>query len=144
MKYRKGFVSNSSSSSFLALIEHDVYGIIFDYEQEVKLEEFIIENENLISKNENLKNLFEDINGCAFLILNQDKQNVFKMFDLDIYRSDKYDTIDIVGKEFIDMKPDQTMSEFKEEVKGNLEKIFGSDIRCQMIFPKVIDDDDDY
>lgn len=100
MKSRLGFVSNSSSSSFL------IYGIMLDSEY---FEKFYEEDKDF-NEYEYIDELLEK-NGISH------------------YENAKpYDNEWFIGCSWSAVKDDQTGKQFKEEVEANLKKVFGENL----------------
>ena len=123
MKYRTGFVSNSSSSSFC------IYGIEIPYED---VEDLITNIEN---KTENeiislVKLKLEDFineDDEAYEIL----EKVEKRFGLSYYIDEDGQTF--IGRDFISIGDNETGKEFKESTEKILKALFGSDIEITSI-----------
>lgn len=116
MKIRNGFVSNSSTSSFL------IYGIKF-YEGDVK--EFFLNSSNNEAIRIRAKRLLEDdedifsfMDGvCTEILLNQFE--LYYVDELELY---------YVGKSWGEIKDDETGSEFKKNIENELKKAFGDNV----------------
>jgi hypothetical protein len=106
MKVRQGFVSNSSSSSFV------IYGAWV--------------------KEEDIKNALdekarEEIEEDSYMIQEY-------MYDLPMYVHFDYEDRDVAfGRGFSSIKDDETGKEFKESVEKSLEETFGKKIKCDTI-----------
>lgn len=119
MKIRNGFVSNSSSSSFL------IYGISFENEQDLinKAIEFCIDKigEDAIKRGIDIKE-FEFDSYDAFDYL----KNKFEFLEnYEFYSIEEY--YFYIGKSWNRIKNDQTGYEFKMQIETELQEIFGED-----------------
>ena len=103
MKIRNGFVSTSSSSSFL------IYGIYLDNSK--------------ISERLKLEEEDSTMDALDKLIFEGELQGLTA--ECPPYESGKY-----IGKSWDEIKDDQTGKQFKEEVEQKLKKVFGEDIEC--------------
>lgn len=111
MRYRLGFVSNSSSSSFL------IYGICLNTDDAIKL----------------LK--IPDIKKREYQDQDQDPYEfvglIEKELGIDYYVGGPDPAYSIyIGKSWDSIKDNQTGKEFKKEVKQKLEEVFGKSISC--------------
>jgi adenylate cyclase class IV len=110
MKIRNGFVSNSSSSSFV------IYGKAFEREE---LEDVIIQLKNLPT------NYFTD---------NEEEDNYYELLD-DIlseeftwHIDENDDSTTYVGIELIEINEDETLRQFRARVKETFKKVLKLDI----------------
>lgn len=110
MKVRSGFVSNSSSSSFL------IYGAWVDVS---KVKDML---KSKLSE-EDLKELEED---PYMLGEFADSLPMYYHFD---YESDAC----AFGRSFSSIKDDETGKGFKDSVKEKLREMFGEDVKCDTI-----------
>ena len=102
MKIRNGFVSNSSTSSFL------IYGIVID--DTVGLPD--------AAKEDGLCEYF-------YHKIKQDK------LDLEVHTPDDYGST-YIGRSWAGVKDDQTGAQFKQDVFEQLSKLLGrTDIKCE-------------
>ncbi len=108
MKTRVGFVSNSSSSSFL------IYGISIEVFQDFPK---IIE---AYKKKENIKD--DDIDNYEL------QEFVEEETGLECHNP--YDEGVYIGKSWHSIKDDQTGKQFKEEIENKLKDFFGNEIEC--------------
>jgi len=103
MKTRNGFVSNSSTSSFL------IYGIVISDDG---AELGLTEEEKA------------DLSECFYTKIKQDK------LDLETHTPEYCGTY--VGRSWAGIRDDQTGAQFKEEVRNELIKLLGKhDIKCE-------------
>lgn len=108
MKARFGFVSNSSSCSFL------IYGIRIDQDKlsEILKDEF----------KQGLEEAIEDDNLYDFL------EKIFP--DFNVEQPDYYDDEFYIGKSWSSIKDDETGKVFKDNICSKLSEAFKTDINC--------------
>ncbi|HUS51013.1 MAG TPA: hypothetical protein VMZ91_12670 [Candidatus Paceibacterota bacterium] len=114
MKIRKGFVSNSSSSSFC------IYGISIEQEEIAKK---MVELGFIEKDGDDYNDIFEWLYGDSNKILEQNGLSVNCPYDDDI----------CIGREWKSIKDNETGKEFKESVEKSLNKMFKKDIKCSTI-----------
>jgi hypothetical protein len=107
MKIRSGFVSNSSSSSFC------IYGTYMTFNE-------ILEKVKSSLTEDEIEELEED----EYLL----REMLEEKTSMTVYSSEGDYWI---GRSWADIGDDETGSEFKESVKGELETILGPDIDCR-------------
>jgi hypothetical protein len=112
MKIRQGFVSNSSTSSFL------IYGCTVDDDQitEMYLKKF---PEKEIDEDEYASELLYE--------LFESKE--FKGSGLNSWHPDYSDTF--VGRSWASIDDNETGKQFKDSVEKQLKELFGGDIKCE-------------
>jgi hypothetical protein len=117
MKVRSGFVSNSSTSSFL------IYGLYF--EDMKKLAEILAEK--FAEQLEELDD-FDD-----YEIIEELMEHVYNLYKVQFFRIDKEGYY--IGRSWSDVNDDETGSQFKNCVKQGVKDLLGdeveSDSRCQ-------------
>ena len=108
MKTRQGFVSNSSSSSFL------IYGIAL---RESDLKKITTTNEELKKAIESVYDLYEigEI-ACEGSLLD--------------YHSPEHSNTAYIGKSWDMINDDETGAQFKERVQKEIDAIFGEGFKC--------------
>lgn len=114
MKTRKGFVSNSSSTSFC------MYGTTLDFS----------EMEELMEKVGIITDEMEEEEGDLGYWLQEYGYNKFQ--NLDIY-PDSDGEICYVGRLWKYIKDDETGKQFKEDVKWKLKNCFNEEFECETI-----------
>ena len=112
MKTRNGFVSNSSSSSFL------LYG-------------WVVEQSDLIEKLKE-KGLLteEEAQDTWDAVYKLEELEEFKSSGLDLQTSDEWDDHVYLGKSWSQVEDDETGKEFKENIEKSLQDIFGAEVKC--------------
>lgn len=123
MKIRQGFVSNSSSTSFLIYgVEMDVNEVkeLIDNYSKLDLKTILYNSNNIDSKKKS--DMDDRLDNSPHL----DQLDIFEdiLFkDMDVYVRDMYlddDGIVYVGKSPVSMRDDQTAGEWKKEVESRL------------------------
>lgn len=109
MKIRSGFVSNSSSSSFL------IYGIRINSPNVLK-DKLNFTEEELESINENQYNIIEilyekDLGGIHY----------YNAYDGEVH---------FIGRSWDDIADDETGLEFKESIEKSVKALLGEDAKC--------------
>lgn len=102
MKIRNGFVSNSSSSSFL------IYGICMEQDELL----------DLLNVSEEEK---ESGDSCDFDDMIYEKAN---KLGLEFYNPDGYDGC-YIGRSWSEVGDDETGKQFKDKIEADLKSIFG-------------------
>ena len=137
MKIRKGFVSNSSSSSFC------IYGAMVDQGELVealvnaaKLEDVqknILESFNRYKDKEEKVSSWEDFLKEVESLEEYFSDDTYYLFDefvdIEIF-SITYDYDYYVGRSFDTIGDDETGREFKESTEKKLAEIFGKELKC--------------
>ena len=138
MKIRKGFVSNSSSSSFC------IYGVQFEgfnglmaalkktgnLTQEQIFERVTkgLELDTPITTQDELEELMYDY-GCSEVI-----DSVFSSDVLEVHTGSEYNEETIsVGRSWCFIGDKETGEEFKQSVKDEVKTLFGSKLKCDTI-----------
>lgn len=119
MKGRSGFVSNSSSSSFV------VYGTSFDSDEFMEL----IQNSGILEgkyTKEEIEAARED--GDTYEILEETADKV----GLEVHNDYDSGTV-YVGISPFDIKDDETGEQFKARIKESIEKLVGQEIKLEPI-----------
>lgn len=148
MKTRKGFVSNSSSSSFLC-INDTIYGIQLPCD---RFKKFLSDNKHLLKKDSDIKEYVENsTQEDAYLYVDEaicemsydgdtGMDSIFGEYNLDIYY-EEYGCKVFIGVPLYEIRDDQTYGEFKQKVKSDLCKILGEeavgDIECNIHSPYI-------
>lgn len=156
MKVRSGFISNSSSSSFLMYGIWPDNDIVFQKEFVDRLVKNFPDKFSIIVKNDGkeylkyLRNKFKEVNILLDFFEEYRYRKMYKNFDdtYDFMTSDfipeiieiifgneyfvtyPYDTSGgcAIGKSWHKIGDDETGREFKESIENNLKKVFGEDI----------------
>jgi len=109
MKHRLGFVSNSSTCSFL------IYGV----------EASISEVQKILLANGTTQ---EELDSEGLVEWFGDEKNGTQgLYCEDIYEWDAA----FVGRHYSSMGDDETMAEFKKDVAEKVEKLFGKEMKCE-------------
>jgi len=111
MKIRTGFVSNSSTSSFL------IYGTVLDKEEILNLGKSKIPE---AAGKEEEENDYDDVYGVL--------EELFK--DTDLEHFIPYDDEVYVGTTWSAVGDNETGKEFKDRVEGQIAKVFGKELPC--------------
>jgi len=112
MKVRNGFVSNSSSSSFV------IHGVSYDYSD--------VEITDLMKKHLNEKQINDFEEGeCAF-------EDLLSDLGLEIYEDYEGETL-FFGKSWAHIGDDETGKQFKETIDKRLNEIFGKEVETGTI-----------
>jgi len=128
MKIRTGFVSNSSSSSFL------IYGTEISRYDLIKL---LIENykEQIINKYKDEDFSFENFDGDFNEIINSYGLNeIADNIKIPLFYRYDYDSERVFfGRSLTEMADDETFGEFKSEIKEKLKSMFGENMEPSII-----------
>ena len=130
MKIRNGFVSNSSSSSFV------VYGCSLNTEDIEKMiikkfetnSEFKKDVEDRFGKYDDVEDMIVDLGVSEVM------ENVKELNKLGLEFWGGYDDEHpMIGKAYQQMKDDQLVGDFKKSVVDDIEKVFGKKFNCSHI-----------
>lgn len=111
MKIRNGFVSNSSSSSFL------IYGCsVSDGIKQIINTKLNNDNDDDYDSDDMYRNI----------------EKIIKNTDLNVFADSEYEYF-FIGKSWDEVKDDETGKQFKDSIIESIKSILGDDIRCRTI-----------
>lgn len=114
MKVRNGFVSNSSSSSFM------MYGTEIDKDEAIRLVGGVLKNEGDEDYDDYCRS--EEIENIMYEAL--------KDTDLHFVAPYEYDDV-MIGRSWSSVKDDETGAQFKASIQAQITKVFGKAFPCR-------------